>query len=263
MRFFDQKNNRLVYVGSRSDSAYWDEHWDNDNFVTQLKSAKNNFIVNITKKYLPKGSLILEGGCGRGQNVYMLENVGYKCVGVDYAEQTVNKTNVLVPEIDVQLGDVRKLYFESDSFDGYWSLGVIEHFFHGYDDIVHEMYRVLKPGGVLFLTVPTMSRIRQFKAKIGQYPLWKDDQKHVRLFYQFALDPEIVLRDFEANGFEIIQSTPYDGFKGLKDEVGFIKPVMQIVYDSDNIILKILKRMLDVSVKSFTSHMTLFVFRKL
>jgi len=53
--------------------------------------------------------------------------------------------------------DVRKLNFPDHYFDGYWSLGVIEHFYKGYDEIIHKIYRVLHPGGFLFLTVPEMS----------------------------------------------------------------------------------------------------------
>ena len=32
----------------------------------------------------------------------------------------------------------KKLNFEDSYFDGYWSLGVIEHFIKGYDDIIEE-----------------------------------------------------------------------------------------------------------------------------
>ena len=47
------------------------------------------------------------------------------------------------PQLDVSYGDVRALEFEDDSFDGYWSLGVIEHFPDGYEDIGQEMTRVI------------------------------------------------------------------------------------------------------------------------
>jgi cyclopropane fatty-acyl-phospholipid synthase-like methyltransferase len=135
LRFFDKVNNRLVYISSEATNDYWDDHWENDKFEKMIKITSNKFISSNTKKYLNKGSRILEGGCGRGQNVYLLQNQGYEVIGIDYAYKTVNKVNEVVPEIQVQLGDVRKLEFEANSFDGYWSLGVIEHFYNGYDDI--------------------------------------------------------------------------------------------------------------------------------
>jgi SAM-dependent methyltransferase len=261
MRFFDKKNNRLIYTESKSDNVYWDNHWDDDNFASKIKISSNRFIAKNTQRYLDKGR-ILEGGCGRGQNVFLLQNLGYECVGIDYAKQTVDKTNSLVPEIDVQLGDVRKLEFYDNSFDGYWSLGVIEHFYNGYDEIISEMHRVLKPGGILFLTVPSMSWLRRFKAKLNIYPLWRKEKKYIDEFYQFALHPQTVENDLEAIGFKVVKTSPYDGFKGLKDEVKILKPIMQYIYDSNNIILKIIKRVVDVFVKPFASHMTLFILRK-
>ena len=67
----------------------------------------------------------------------------------DSAEDVVKKINALVPELDIRQGDVFNLQEEDQSLDGYWSLGVIEHYFDGYDGISNEMKRVLKKDGVL------------------------------------------------------------------------------------------------------------------
>jgi SAM-dependent methyltransferase len=262
-KYYDKECNRLVYVGTKSNDAYWDAHWENKEFEKKIKITKNSFISNNTNKYLVKGNKILEGGCGRGQNVYLLQKLDYDCIGIDYAKSTVDKINKLAPEINVQLGDVRKLEFTDNSFDGYWSLGVIEHFYNGYDDIIQEMHRVLKEGGVLFLTVPSMSWIRKMKAKFNMYPSWTQNEDDIKKFYQFALDPAMVINDFKSLGFELLEVKPCDGFKGLKDEVKFIKPVMQYIYDSNNIFIKILRKSVDIIMKYFSSHMTLFIFKKI
>lgn len=261
-RYYDKKNKRLVYVGSTSNDEYWDSHWENEDFKNKIQKSKNLLVSSYTKKYLPKESMILEGGCGRGQNVYMLNKMGYGCIGLDYAPKTVEKINATVPQIDVRLGDVRKLDFDDNYFDGYWSLGVIEHFYNGYDDIINEMHRVIKHDGLLFLTVPTMSKLRKYKATKGKYPIWKDENALIDDFYQFALDLDRVIKDIEALGFSLIEQNPYDGFKGLKDEVSFLKPPLQYIYDSQNIIIKVFRKSIDVLIKRYTSHMTLFVFKK-
>lgn len=262
-KYFDINNNRLVYIGSKSDNEYWDNHWDNDKFEKNIKNSRNFLVSNTTKKYLPKGSEILEGGCGIGQNVYLIEKQGYKCTGLDYAQKTVDKIKELVPDMDVRLGDVRNLEFKDNSFDGYWSLGVIEHFYNGYGEIINEMNRVIKKDGILFLTVPSMSWLREYKAKNNKYPVWIESEENIENFYQFALNPKKVIKDFEDIGFELLEQKPYDGFKGLKDEIRFLKKPMQFMYDSDFIILKVIRKIIDFFIKNFTSHMTLFVFRKL
>lgn len=262
MKYFDKNNNRLVYVGSASNDEYWDSHWEDEDFKKRIQKSTNLLVSSYTKKYLPKESLILEGGCGRGQNVYLLNNMGYNCIGLDYAQKTVEKVNAAVPEIDVVLGDVRKLDFDDNYFDGYWSLGVIEHFYNGYDDIINEMQRVIKADGILFLTVPTMSKLRKYKASKGKYPIWEEENGLIDDFYQFALDPDQVIKDIEAVGFTLLEQNPYDGFKGLKDEVPFLKRPLQYVYDSQNIIMKVFRKTIDILIKRYTSHMTLFVFKK-
>jgi 2-polyprenyl-3-methyl-5-hydroxy-6-metoxy-1,4-benzoquinol methylase len=81
------------------------------------------------KKYLPyKNNRILEGGCGDGHLVDAMNYWGYKVVGVDFAPKTVAKIKEVMPGLDVRLGDVQALDFEDEYFDGYWSMGVIEHF---------------------------------------------------------------------------------------------------------------------------------------
>ena len=85
---------------------------------------------------------------------------------------------------------MRALPFEDNSFDGIWSLGIIEHFLDGYDAIAREMQRVLREGGYLFLTFPAMTKIRDWKALRGEYTPWEAVDQEPEGFYQFSLCPD-------------------------------------------------------------------------
>lgn len=263
IKYHDKINNRLVYIGNGSDSEYWDKHWEYDDLKNKIQQSSNPFIVNNTRKYLPLGSYILEGGCGRGENVNILKTNGYKITGLDYASNTVASINNVLPDLDVRLGDVRNIPFDNDTFDGYWSLGVIEHFYNGYDDIMEEMYRVLKKDGILFMTVPSMSLIRKLKAAVSKYPTWVPDDEKINNFYQFALDPVRVIKKFEDNGFRLIELKPYDGVKGLKDEVKFLNMPLQYIYDNNSIISKFLRKTIGYTMQGISSHMMLYVLKKI
>ena len=76
------------------------------------------------------------------------------------------KINSVLPELMITHGDIRQLDFDDGSFHGYWSWGVIEHYMDGYDSIRTEMFRVIQNHGYLFLTVPTMSLLRETKASM-------------------------------------------------------------------------------------------------
>ena len=141
-----------------------------------------------------------------------------------------------VPELNIKLGDVRSLPFEDGSFDGYWSMGVIEHFWNGYDDISKEMLRVLRLGGYSFLTFPYMSSLRKWKAKHNKYVEWKNNNSEPEGFYQFALSDQHVLSHFNDLGFELVDQSGQDGIKGLKDEIPPLKLTLQTLYDSKNLV---------------------------
>jgi SAM-dependent methyltransferase len=260
--YYDSENKRIVHLGQKSDSNYWDGHWEQGELERQIKVKDHHFVINNTKKYLPLGSKILEGGSGRGDKVYSLQHHGYDATGVDYAKETVKKIKEIVPELNITLGDVRKLDFANDHFDGYWSLGVIEHFFNGYQEIATEMYRVLKKDGYLFMTVPSMSPLRRLKSTIKQYPPFASSQEAEDQFYQFLLPHEGIIKDFEEIGFKLVQHHPYDGVKGLKDEVSFLGPLLQKCYESRSPIIKVFRKLIDITFRKFSNHMSFYVFQK-
>lgn len=233
MRFYDTVLRRLIYIREAATQNFWDSQWQPTQLTRQkILASKRTYVVPITQKHLkPADGPVLEGGCGWGQHVAALVHHDYTCVGVDYAPQTVESLNQIVPELDIRLGDVHQLPFDDAYFAGYWSLGVIEHFWHGYDRIAQEMRRVLKPGGVLFLTFPYLSPLRRWKVRRGLYEIWTGGEAEPMNFYQFALDHRRVVQKFESLGFSLVETVPLDGLKGLKDEVDFGKQRLQSWYD--------------------------------
>ena len=228
---YDKENRRLVYIGESATPEFWNSHWDAESFKEMIERGKNNrFVLKTLNKYIPdKKGRILEGGCGRGQVVYCMHVHGYESIGVDFAEKTIEKIKKVIPELDVRVGDVRVLPFPNSYFTAYWSLGVIEHFWDGYHDILEEMRRVLINGGYVFLTFPYMSPLRRLKAKLDLYEEFNGEDKES--FYQFALDPETVINDFEAIGFKFIGKKSRGGIGGFKEGVSIAKPLLQKLSD--------------------------------
>jgi SAM-dependent methyltransferase len=269
MRYYDSTKRCLVYEAkSRSDPNFWDDHWAKDDWNEIEKKGKNDrFVSKITKKFLkPSRSVkILESGCGKGQYVYALNHCGYDAYGVDFAKITVERVNNNFPHLKIRLGDIRQMDFPNNFFDAYWSLGVIEHFYEGYLEILEEMHRILKPGGYAFVTFPYMSPLRKLRAKLGRYPEYQEDRLDISRFFQFALDVKRVQKDFSKKGFELVYKQPFDGIKGLKDELDdfpSFQKFFNAIYYSQIFFVKIIKYSIHLSLAPVCGHIILMVFRK-
>lgn len=258
--FFDAPNERLVYVGLPADEGYWDDHWLaglQRKHITQ----PDRFVVNTTRKYLPVGSKVVDAGCGVARTVWGLHEAGFDAYGVDFAPNTVKWLNSLVPELKISVADVRDMSaFRDGYFDGVWSLGVVEHFYDGYDNIVRETHRLIRPGGYAFVTVPSMSPLRRLKAKLGAFPTWREQEKQD--FYQFILTPASVISAFQAHGFRLVATEARGGFKGFKDESGPLIPILQRIYNSRLPPIRYLRAGLDRILAPLTFHTRLYVFQR-
>jgi len=263
-RYYDWKQKRLIYFGKKPSPVFWDTHWEMaKNAARNIVNTTRTFASLVTPKFLkPDQGVILEGGCGSGESVAALVNNGYKCIGIDWAEKTVSILNKYAPELDIRQGDVRKLPFPDKYFAGYWSMGVIEHFWEGYEPIAREMTRVIKDNGYLFLAFPYMSPLRKIKAGLGIYEKWNNEGKEN--FYQFALSKREVVNYFGSLGFALVRSIPFSSTKGLKDEILFLKPLLQKLYDykGNNRLINLFKSYLSIVVAPVASHSILLVLRK-
>lgn len=105
---------------------------------------------------------ILDLGCGTGRHVLALARAGFAVTGIDSAPNALSTTRDrleaagLTAELYEQ--DIfASLPFPDATFDGVFSTQVIHHArLAAIRALVGEIERVLKPGGLLFVTVPRL-----------------------------------------------------------------------------------------------------------
>ena len=262
---YSPEKNSLVYIKSEATPNFWDAEWLNNSKAIRRGYQKKTYVTKITEKYLGSGSSILEGGCGSGVHVRSLHESGFAVTGIDFASKTVQWLNDNAPDLNIQYGDVRSLPFEPDVIDGYWSLGVIEHFWCGYQDILSEAYRVLKPGGYLFLTFPMISGYRQSKINNNKYGIMPNTDKQPTDFYQFALSVESVSKSLQSNGFSVARVDGLSALKGFKEEVNnpLLKKLLTNICSSESLYKKVIAKILSLilPVKYF-GHSALIIATK-
>ena len=100
---------------------------------------------------LKKNDKILDVGCGRGEFLNGFISCEMKGYGVD--RSMVAKRYVKSAEIRTADLEKEKIPYEDNFFDVVYSKSVIEHFYYP-ENLVSEIYRVLKPGGVVITMCP-------------------------------------------------------------------------------------------------------------
>jgi SAM-dependent methyltransferase len=151
---------------------------------------------------LPKGSRILDGGCGLGDWVVWLTKAGYPTVGLDVSRLTIGKLRQMFPDMEFAVGDVRETGFPSDSFDVYFSWGTFEHFEEGFGRVVNEAFRILKPGGWLFTSMPFVNLRHALRDTLWEP--WRLPPQTARTrFYQWRLTRGELASILARHGFAV------------------------------------------------------------
>jgi SAM-dependent methyltransferase len=104
---------------------------------------------------------LLDVGAGAGWNSIIAADSGFSVIALDHCHSSVAAINKLADKLKLQgfvsalKGDCRRLQFSDESFDVAVSAHVIEHL----DEpvlMLEEIARVLKPGGSLLLSCPSL-----------------------------------------------------------------------------------------------------------
>jgi SAM-dependent methyltransferase len=156
---------------------------------------------------LRAGERVLDLGCGGGRFVAAARDAGADVVGVELAQQAVERARRNVPGADVRLlepgGGLPLGHAEVDLV---WCSEVLEHV----PDTVAfltESRRVLKRGGRLLVTVPDHGRLKRTLIALGRHDAHYDPLgQHVRFYTRSSL-----ARALEATGFTAVRSEPLGG----------------------------------------------------
>ncbi|UCD92050.1 MAG: class I SAM-dependent methyltransferase [Methanobacteriota archaeon] len=136
------------------------------------KSFRNR--LGIFLEHLPDGELVLDVGCGSGRDVKYLIEHGINAIGIDLSKRIVAQAKKYVPEATFHHMDMRKLTFEESTFSGILAMASVLHLpKRELPDLLAEFSRVLKEGGLLYLSLIAGSRekiVRRSVAVEGMGP---------------------------------------------------------------------------------------------
>lgn len=107
---------------------------------------------------------ILDAGCGEGRNAQYFINAGYQVFGIDQQDLAIQylrfAARSLNPSYDIhrfQVGHMEDIPFHREAFDSVICSAVLHFATHeaNFWQMMNEMRRVLKPGGILWFRMTT------------------------------------------------------------------------------------------------------------
>lgn len=194
----------------------WGARWETYRDLPSVGAVAQREELKLMRPYLqrlPKDGRILDGGCGLGEWTVFVSELGYDVTGIDISERTIDRLTRSLPAHRFLCRDIRATGFPDGSFDAYFTWGTFEHFELGMEACVREAHRILRPGGLLFASVPFQNWRHLLR---DQGPLRSWDETYdaragygaLQRFYQWRFTKPEFQRELELRGFRLMQMRP-------------------------------------------------------
>lgn len=125
-----------------------------------FRRLEYTFALDVLLERLRPGDSYLDAGSGVTPLAHVVAQHGVRAHACDYDERTIEELRRFKPgqlygsEVEYSQQDLTRLRFADASFDAISCISVLEHIPAPADQLaIAELLRVLKPGGVLVLTV--------------------------------------------------------------------------------------------------------------
>jgi len=134
-------------------------NWESGGVTREMQMQRLRF----AKKYIKKGDAVLDIGCGDGFLTNALSSACESVIGIDTSLTGISFSRSIIDNVKVYLacGSASNLPFKGNAFDVVTLFEVIEHIpVTLLKDVIKEIKRVLKEGGMLIVTTPNPRNLR-------------------------------------------------------------------------------------------------------
>lgn len=154
-KYYDRQGPHWSIVwGDNLHVGYWQSEEDD----ASLHEAQDRLTdLLISKTPVGRGDVVLDVGCGPGKPaVRLAEKTGCDVIGITVSKYQIEKANALAKakglndRVWFRYANAMDLPFEDNTFDAVWAFESL--FYMDHELAWSEIYRVLKPGGVLVFT---------------------------------------------------------------------------------------------------------------
>tara|TARA_Y100000310_G_C20617856_1_gene781628 strand:+ start:230 stop:847 length:618 start_codon:yes stop_codon:yes gene_type:complete len=182
-----------------------------DKIAKPWKEFRVKIPQSVEKFLKNKKGKILDLGCGSGRNFAKISGLSW--YGVDFSKQMLKYAKKRAEKLGINLDEIKKaeadnLPFEDNYFDAVLCYAVL----HGIDGnkkrkkILKEIYRVLKSGGVGFVSVWGKKSPRLKNKTKECFVPWTTQLDKPTKRYTYIYNKDELEKEISKAGFEILNS---------------------------------------------------------
>lgn len=140
--------------------------------------------LDFSVMYLPvqPNGLLLDVGCGSGQKLKFMKDMGWLAEGVDFDPVAVDRAKA--KGLHVRSGTLEAQKYPQNYFDAITMSHLIEHVYQPLE-LLRECYRILKPGGRVVIVTPNSESWMHKRFKNNWLGL--DPPRHLHVFSLMSL----------------------------------------------------------------------------
>lgn len=170
---------------------------------------------------------VLDIGPGDGLLLSLLHELGHECHAIDWTDNHLKDNPKVFLGKDIVFKkcviEVDPIPYPDNFFDATTCCQVLEHFTHSHLNAIKEMYRVLRPGGIVEIDVPNAVDFRsRWRMLRGKHITWDYESEYLYkkpIIYKNMSFYDRHNRAFTIKELEILLKA--GGFKDLR--VSFLK----------------------------------------
>lgn len=198
---------------------------DYDNYYSETNLTVPDFVNQRLDEILSdfsvyrKNGRLLDVGFGAGTLLEAARRLGWECYGVEVAESASAHARTL--GFEVFCGTLQAANYPDNHFDVVTASEVLEHVTDS-EGVLREIARVLRPGGLLWLTTPHARGLSAYLLGLN----WSivSPPEHLQLFSVPALKKML-----EQNGLSCLRIAteglnPYELLQGLRGNIAGAEP---------------------------------------
>lgn len=220
---------KISFVNQESWEKFYCQKFNQENLLYEYNLYKNTILQDTINQVFEiwkpkKNDIYLEIGCGPCfLGLEIAKRTKVKVIGIDFSPTAIKTAKYLFKKEGVKdaqfiLGDITSIPLPKNCVNFIFGGGVIEHF-ENVQEVIDEIYRVLKKGGIAYNTVPLLNlaslTYRQAWGNIPYIPLIKNffefihikllGGKHMRFGYELSFLPSTMYKMHLNSGFRKIE----------------------------------------------------------